>query len=344
MVDNGHRTDTSADNEHDAKKIETQISGGISNGAPRIITEGVLSKNFDSKTQRRLAQNREAARKSRLRKKAYVQQLENSRIRLNQLEQELQQVRQQGLILGSNISTDQIQPLGGNGITGVMNSGHVAFDMEYSHWLDVHNRLINDLRTAIHGRIGDNELRNLVDAILSHYDEFFHFKSSAAKEDVFHLLSGMWKSPVERFFLWMGGYRPSDVLKILAPQVEPLTEQQLLGICNLQQSSQQAEDALSQGMDNLQQLLAETLFSGSLGAPGPSGNAVSYMGQIAMAMDKLSTFESLVRQADHLRQQTLQQLHRILTTRQSAHALLAISDYFCRLRALSSLWLARPHD
>lgn len=49
-------------------------------------------------------------------------------------------------------------------------------------------------------------------------------------------------------------------------------------------------------------------------------------------------------QADNLRQQTLQQMHRILTTRQSARALLAINDYFSRLRALSSLWLARPRE
>jgi transcription factor TGA len=49
-------------------------------------------------------------------------------------------------------------------------------------------------------------------------------------------------------------------------------------------------------------------------------------------------------QADNLRQQTLQQMHRILTTRQSARALLAIHDYFSRLRALSSLWLARPRE
>ncbi|KMZ60461.1 hypothetical protein ZOSMA_59G00210 [Zostera marina] len=34
------------------------------------------------------------------------------------------------------------------------------------------------------------------------------------------------------------------ILRLLANQLEPLTEQQLLGICNLQQSSQQAEDAL----------------------------------------------------------------------------------------------------
>ncbi|KAH9295144.1 hypothetical protein KI387_038732, partial [Taxus chinensis] len=51
---------------------------------------------------RRLAQNREAARKSRLRKKAYVQQLETSRVKLNQLEQELERARQQGIYIGGN--------------------------------------------------------------------------------------------------------------------------------------------------------------------------------------------------------------------------------------------------
>lgn len=54
----------------------------------------------DSKTERRLAQNREAAKKSRLRKKAYVQNLETSRVRLQQMEQELQRARSQGTFLG----------------------------------------------------------------------------------------------------------------------------------------------------------------------------------------------------------------------------------------------------
>jgi len=52
----------------------------------------------------------------------------------------------------------------------------------------------------------------------------------------------------------------------------------------------------------------------------------------------------LVVQADSLRQQTLQRMHRILTTRQAARGLLAMGDYFARLRALSSLWAARPRD
>ncbi|KAF9625546.1 hypothetical protein IFM89_024319, partial [Coptis chinensis] len=284
---------------------------------------------------RRLAQNREAARKSRLRKKVYVQQLENSRLRLNQVEQELQQARQQGILIASGGLGDQSHSNGGNGAS--------LFDMVYARWLDEHQRQISDLRSAVNSQVGDNELRLLVDGVMAHYDDLFRSKGIGAKCDIFHMLSGMWKTPAERFFMWLGGFRSSELLKILGNHFEPLTDQQLLGICNLQQSSQQAEDALSQGMEVLQQSLADSLSSGSLG-PSASENVADYMGQMALAMGKLATLECFLHQADLLRQQTLQQLHRILTTRQAARSLLVISDYFSRLRALSSLWLARPRD
>lgn len=50
------------------------------------------------------------------------------------------------------------------------------------------------------------------------------------------------------------------------------------------------------------------------------------------------------KQADHLRQQTMQQMSRILTANQVARGLLALGEYFHRLRALSSLWAARPRE
>lgn len=87
-------------------------------------------------------------------------------------------------------------------------------------------------------------------------------------------------------------------MKLLVNQLEPLTEQQVVGITNLQQSSQQAEDALSQGMEALQQSLAETLSSGSLGSTGSSGDVANYMGQMAMAMGKLGTLEGFIRQVN----------------------------------------------
>ncbi|KAL1807957.1 transcription factor TGA2.2 [Daucus carota subsp. sativus] len=326
MADASPRSDSSTDGDTDDKALGFHNSQGV-------VVSDASDKSRDQKTLRRLAQNREAARKSRLRKKAYVQQLESSRMKLTQLEQELQRARQQGIFISS--SGDQSQTMSGNGA--------LAFDVEYARWLEEHNRRVNELRGAVNSHAGDAELRIIVDGVLAHYDEIFRIKGDAAKADVFHILSGMWKTPAERCFLWLGGFRTSEILKLLISQLEPLTEQQLLSISNLQQSSQQAEDALSQGMEALQQSLADTL-AGSLGPSNSSENVANYMGQMAMAMGKLGTLENFIRQADNLRQQTLQQLHGILTTRQSARAVLAISDYFSRLRALSSLWLARPRE
>ena len=86
------------------------------------------------------------------------------------------------------------------------------------------------------------------------------------------------------------------MVQLLVNQLEPLTEQQLVGIYNLQQLSKQAEDALSQGMEALQQPLAETLAKGSPGSSGSSGNVENYIGQMAMAIGKLGTLEGFLRQ------------------------------------------------
>ncbi|KAF7804006.1 transcription factor TGA2.3 isoform X1 [Senna tora] len=326
IADGSPMTDTSTDDTDDKNQRPERGQSAVA-----ISDSSDRSKD---KTLRRLAQNREAARKSRLRKKAYVQQLESSRLKLTQLEQELQRARQQGIFISS--AGDQSHSMSANGA--------MAFDVEYARWLEEHNRQINELRAAVNSHAGDIELRTIVDNVMTHFDEIFRLKGVAAKADVFHILSGMWKTPAERCFMWIGGFRSSELLKLLVNQLEPLTEQQLMGIYNLQQSSQQAEDALSQGMDALQQSLAETLANNSPTPSGSSGNVANYMGQMAMAMGKLGTLEGFLRQADNLRQQTLQQMLRILTTRQSARALLAIGDYFSRLRALSSLWLARPRE
>ncbi|XP_058771356.1 bZIP transcription factor TGA10-like [Vicia villosa] len=293
----------------------------------------------DPKTLRRLAQNREAARKSRLRKKAYVQQLESSRIKLNQLEQELQRARAQGVLMGGGaiLGGDQGIPISMNNIS----SEAAMFDVEYGRWLEEHLRLVCELRAAVDEQLHENELRLYVENCLAHYDQVINLKNILARTDVFHLVFGMWKTPAERCFMWIGGFRPSELIKIIASQIEPLTEHQILGICGLQQSTQEAEEALSQGLDALNQSLSETITSDSLSHPP---NMANYMGQMALAMNKLSTLESFVRQADNLRHQTIHRLHQLLTIRQAARCLVAMSEYFHRLRALSTLWLTRPRQ
>lgn len=287
------------------------------------------ARNLSEKVQRRLAQNREAAKKSRLRKKAYIQQLETSRLKLAQLELELERVRQQNMYIGG--------AAGSMGFGGSVNPGIVAFEMAYAHWAEEHQMKNSQLRTVLQTPISDIELRMLVEAVLSHYYDLFRRKAEAARADVFYLISGMWRTPVERFFLWIGGFKPSDLINIIMPQLQPLTEQQQMDVGNLRHSCQQAEDALTQGMDKLQQTLSHSITLGTIVVG-------SYGSHLASAVEKLESMESFINQADHLRQQTLHQMSRILTTRQAARGLLAFGEYFQRLRALSSLWAARPRE
>uniref|UniRef100_A0ACD6A380 Uncharacterized protein n=1 Tax=Avena sativa TaxID=4498 RepID=A0ACD6A380_AVESA len=299
------------------------------------------------KIQRRLAQNREAARKSRLRKKAYIQNLETSRMKLAQMEQELTRARQQQMVYagasGSSSSHVGLPP------ASSFDPGVAAFEIEYAQWVEEQTRQTRELRAALQQPDApERRLSALAEAGLEHYDRLFLAKSAAASSDVFFVMSGVWRPAAERFFLWIAGFRPSDLLKVLAPQLEPLTEDQQAAVGRLQQTARQAEDALSQGMEKLQQSLADSLLL-STAAPGEEGegydDGARYVGRrMASAMGRLKELAGFVEQADHLRQQTLRNMCRILTGRQAAVGLLALGDYSERLRALSTLWAARPRE
>lgn len=87
--------------------------------------------------------------------------------------------------------------------------------MEYGQWVEEQNRQISDLKNALQSHdIGDEELSIFVDGGMRHYFDLFAMKATAARTDVFYIMSGMWKTSAERFFLWIGGFRPSELLKV----------------------------------------------------------------------------------------------------------------------------------
>jgi transcription factor TGA len=126
-------------------------------------------------------------------------------------------------------------------------------------------------------------------------------------------------------------------LQVLVPLVEPLTEDQRFNAYNLEKSCRQAEDALSLGMEKLRGMLTETVAAGEL----IEGINTPHMD---IAIERLEALASFVNQADHLRQETLQQMSRILTIRQTARWLLVLGEYFQRLRDLSKVWANRGRE
>ncbi|KEH44254.1 basic leucine zipper transcription factor [Medicago truncatula] len=125
MADNSQKTeDFDTDDKNNQCLSTVSWCNGVGNEALVVVESKDQCKtkgqSDEHKTLRRLMQNREAARKSRLRKKAYVQQLENSRLRLAQIEHELQQVRQQGTFVAPGVTADH-----GHSIVGNSNAGEV---------------------------------------------------------------------------------------------------------------------------------------------------------------------------------------------------------------------------
>ncbi|XP_062229260.1 transcription factor TGAL8-like isoform X2 [Phragmites australis] len=310
--------------------IEREGSAGKRGGAAASSSEQDGPRTPDPKTLRRLAQNREAARKSRLRKKAYIQQLESGRIKLAQLEHEIQVARTQGALWGA----------------GTLSPDAALFDLEYERWLGEHSKVVARVRAAAeeHHR-PDGELRAYVDEAAAHYGALMGHKSRLAGADPLHLLSGLWKGAAERCFLWIGGFRPSELIKVVLQHVEPLTEQQAAGAFDVQQSARRAEDALDGELEALLRSLSEVVSSDAQPPGMPYGygqyyhpaDVAGYM-HVALAMDKLASLGTFLRQADELRMQTLHALRQMLTARQAARCFVAVDDYFCRLRALSTLW------
>lgn len=94
-------------------------------------------------------------------------------------------------------------------------AGIAAFEVEYANWVEEQNKQICELRNSLNTQISDVELGILVESGLGHYSELFGMKAKAAKADVFYVISGMFKTSAERFFLWIGGFRPSEVLKVI---------------------------------------------------------------------------------------------------------------------------------
>ncbi|KAK1609167.1 hypothetical protein QYE76_032840 [Lolium multiflorum] len=230
-----------------------------------------------------------------------------------------------------------------------------AFEIEHARWVEDQTRQTRELRAALqqqHPDTPEPRLRALAEAGLAHYDRMFLAKAAAARRDVFFVMSGAWRPAAERFFLWIAGFRPSDLLNVLAPQLEPLAEPQRAKVARLRQTARQAEDALSQGMDKLQQSLADSLLlSAATGQEeegfddGGAAGSYSYVARrMGGAMRRLEELAGFVEQADHLRQETLRNMYRILTPRQAAVGLLALGDYSQRLHALSTLWAARPRE
>uniref|UniRef100_A0A2N9ICQ1 DOG1 domain-containing protein n=1 Tax=Fagus sylvatica TaxID=28930 RepID=A0A2N9ICQ1_FAGSY len=61
----------------------------------------------------------------------------------------------------------------------------------------------------------EEDLKELVSRILAHYQEYFEAKSRMAQRDVFLVYSPTWLTSFERTFLWIAGFKPGRMNKVM---------------------------------------------------------------------------------------------------------------------------------
>ena len=96
------------------------------------------------------------------------------------------------------------------------------FDVEHARWQEEHGKMMRHLRAALEAEehahaaapAADAQLRQMVDAAAAHHGVLAELKAAVARADAFHLVSGAWASAAERCFLWIGGFRPSELIKV----------------------------------------------------------------------------------------------------------------------------------
>jgi len=97
---------------------------------------------------------------------------------------------------------------------------------------------------------------SLIQQVLAHYQEYYDEKAKIARNDVFLLFCPLWLSSFERSLLWVAGYKPSLVFKIVDGAVKDLTAEQTLRMEEVKAKTGKKERALMETLVRFQESVA----------------------------------------------------------------------------------------
>ncbi|KAK4798588.1 hypothetical protein SAY86_030914 [Trapa natans] len=137
----------------------------------------------------------------------------------------------------------------------------VNFGVFHEQWLIRQEELLRELLQWIEkdsaGRPEsmevDDEIRmDLIGRVLAQFREYYEAKSRVKDINVFLLFSASWLNPFERMFLWITGFKPTIVFRIVNNTVTDRREDQSRRMDELEREVRAEEDELTAAMDLVQ--------------------------------------------------------------------------------------------
>ncbi|XP_026379826.1 protein DOG1-like 4 [Papaver somniferum] len=232
-------------------------------------------------------------------------------------------------------------------MSSTINWNSSSFQLFLEGWLVRQEHYLDELTTTdsnIYEK-HDSVLRDLIERVLAHYQQYYEAKSLLSKQDVFILFSPVWFSSLEKSFLWITGFRPCLAIKIVKNSVNDLSEEQLEKIEKLKLEIKEEEKEFDEDLIRIQESLAAPPFSeiarrfGRLvmngGNERRSRNKEEEEEEEEEFMAMLtSEMETLVERADFLRLKMTLKVIEILDSVQTVRFFVAVGKLQLRIRKL----------
>ncbi|XVF64277.1 hypothetical protein PTKIN_Ptkin09bG0155500 [Pterospermum kingtungense] len=215
----------------------------------------------------------------------------------------------------------------GNGATTGKN-----FQTFFNGWLIRQQNFLEQLLTSQDG-VEIESQGSLIREVLSHYEEYLEEKSRAASEQVFLFYSPPWLTSFEKSLLWVGGFKPFLLFKLLANSVTDLTPEQQETIDRFKYETKKQERELTEAMATIQESVATPPLLNLVRRFGRLVDGEALDLQSAMQTLKVGLFRTLER-ADKLRASTAMKVIDILSPVQTLKLLAAAADFQLRVRKL----------
>ncbi|XP_047962520.1 protein DOG1-like 4 [Salvia hispanica] len=210
----------------------------------------------------------------------------------------------------------------------------MSFHLFYETWSDELRQLVHQLRQApIPPATEDDrrQLQELVQKVISHYDEYHRFKTSAAKRDALAFFTAApGTTSLERSLHWIAGWRPTTAFHLIYTESSITLE---IHVANLLRGLYNGDlrDLSMEQFHRVSQLKAETVQRENELTDQLcdwQDETTAMVGNIKM--EKLAV---IVEKAEDLRLKTIKSIMKVLTPRQAAEFLVAAADLHFGIRA-----------
>ncbi|XP_026419494.1 protein DELAY OF GERMINATION 1-like [Papaver somniferum] len=224
-------------------------------------------------------------------------------------------------------------------------SNQVQFRECYQNWMIQQQELLEELIQVYNQNSNDEqELCCVIHKLVEHYENYTDRRAQLAIDDAPCLFSPTWCTSIENSYFWLGGCRPSLMIRLVyslcGSQLESqlteflqgvrkgnigeLSASQLSLVSELQCRTVGEEEKLSKKMASLQENIADYPLTRLANNSSDVSDTESHIEQVDHALDSHSKeLASILVDSDKLRMNTLREVIGILTPFQAVDFLIA---------------------